>query len=615
MRVLFVLFVTLSLFGSAQAEDPVPFTDENLKAAVEGVLWISDPTPTDMLGLTSLNVTEKGIVDITGLEYATNLQKLWIRWNHIADLSPLAGLVTLRMLDAHNNQNITDISPLSGLVNLEELVLRGNRISDISPLAGLTRVKDLHLEWNEVSDIAPLAGMTGMEDLILQGNRISDVSPLLGMHQLNHLNLKGNRLSEESINIYIPQIRANNSNMWIDFESGVRFHLRISSTAGGSVASPGEGVFVYEEGAPADVKAQADPGFVFAGWSGTYLTDTNPLHVEVYQDCSFRANFLSVRHTLYVDDNGLNDTHPGDSGTSDPSEDGTPGHTFDLIQEAIDVAPSGAKIIVRPGTYRERIDLLGKRITLMGFDPNDPGEAGWPVIDGGGDGPVVSVTHGEDANCMLAGFVITGGKAASAAIQCSASSPTIVNCLIVGNRGSDPNGAVVRCMDSSATLVNCTIADNYTGRNGAALYLQNSDVLVVNSILWGNTPSQIVTSGARVPSVRYSCIAGGWSGTGNIDADPLFASSGLWVNRDDPRAVVTPDEPNAVWVMGDYHLKSQAGRWDASLRQWVQDAVTSPCIDAGDPVSPSGDEPSPNAGIIDVGVYAGTAEASKSKGQ
>ena len=62
------------------------------------------------------------------------------------------------------------------------------------------------------------------------------------------------------------------------------------------------------------------------------------------------------------------------------------------------------------GTYRETIDFLGKRIELTGFDPNDPNKAAWPVIDGGGNGPVVSFTHGEDPNCLLTGFVITGGK-------------------------------------------------------------------------------------------------------------------------------------------------------------------------------------------------------------
>ena len=45
---------------------------------------------------------------------------------------------------------------------------------------------------------------------------------------------------------------------------------------------------------------------------------------------------------------------------------------------------------------------------------------------------------------------------------------------------------------------------------------------------------------------------------------------------------------------------------------WVLDEVTSPCLDAGDPNSPVADEPQPNGGRINMGVYGGTGEASKS---
>jgi hypothetical protein len=616
MRVLFALLVILSLFSSVQAEEPVYFADEHLKAAVEEALWTADPTPTDMLGLTSLNVTQKGIVRITGLEYATNLRMLWIRWNYITDLSPLAGLANLQMLDAHGNQNITDLSPLSGLTSLEELVIRDNRISDLSPLAGLTRLKNVHLEWNQISDISPLAGLTDMKYLILQSNRISDLSPLLGMHRLVHLNLKSNPLSEEALEIQIPQIRANNPNIWLEYEGRVVYQVRISSAAGGSVGFPGEGLFIYEEGMQVDLTARPNPGFLFAGWSGTYSNKDSPLHFEVQQETTLRANFVSTRRVLYVDDDGLNDMRPGDSAASDPAEDGTAQHPFGRIQEAIDVAAEHAIVVVRPGTYRENIDLLGKRMELTGFDPNDPGRSAWPVIDGGGNGPVVSFTHKEDPNCVLAGFVIACGKGTSAgAIRCSASSPTISNCLIVGNRATDESSAAIYCTDSSAVLINCTVADNYAGGDGAGLRLEDSPVLVTNSILWGNTPGQIVASGARSPSIRYSCVAGGWSGPGNIDADPRFASAGRWVNQDSAKVVVTPDDPNAVWVMGDYHLQSEAGRWDAKARTWAQDAATSPCIDAGDPGSPLGHEPPPNGGIINMGVFGGTAEASKSRQQ
>jgi hypothetical protein len=74
----------------------------------------------------------------------------------------------------------------------------------------------------------------------------------------------------------------------------------------------------------------------------------------------------------------------------------------------------------------------------------------------------------------------------------------------------------------------------------------------------------------------------------------------------------TPDDPNAPSVAGDYHLKSQAGRWDPHSQTWVKDDATSPCIDPGDPNSPVGEEPFPNGGRINMGAYGGTADASMS---
>jgi hypothetical protein len=98
----------------------------------------------------------------------------------------------------------------------------------------------------------------------------------------------------------------------------------------------------------------------------------------------------------------------------------------------------------------------------------------------------------------------------------------------------------------------------------------------------------------------------------SIDSDPCFANPGYWADVIDSNIAADPNDPNAVWVEGDYHLKSQAGRWDPNSQSWVQDDVTSPCIGAGDPNSPIGDEPEPNGGRINIGAYGGMAEASKS---
>lgn len=64
---------------------------------------------------------------------------------------------------------------------------------------------------------------------------------------------------------------------------------------------------------------------------------------------------------------------------------------------------------------------------------------------------------------------------------------------------------------------------------------------------------------------------------------------------------------------GDYHLKSTAGRHWPGPDLWFHDALTSPCIDAGDPDSDFSDEPIPNGGRINQGVYGGTAYASMSE--
>ena len=71
----------------------------------------------------------------------------------------------------------------------------------------------------------------------------------------------------------------------------------------------------------------------------------------------------------------------------------------------------------------------------------------------------------------LQGLVLTGGlDNICGAIACMGASPTIKNCLIVGNRSVDTNGATVYCQDSSVVFENCTIAGNHAGESGAALH-------------------------------------------------------------------------------------------------------------------------------------------------
>jgi len=178
----------------------------------------------------------------------------------------------------------------------------------------------------------------------------------------------------------------------------------------------------------------------------------------------------------------------------------------------------------------------------------------------------------------------------------------ISNCLIVGNKGA---GFFCVSGNLHVIITNCTISDN---TNVGVWNREGSDVYVFNSIVWGNSDGQISSNYPwSLTDVKYSDVQGGWSGEGNIDADPCFARPGYWnPNR------LPDDTSDDIWVDGDYHLKSQAGRWDPNGESWVLDDVTSPCIDAGDPSGPIDYEPPSNGGIVNMGAYGGTAEASKS---
>jgi hypothetical protein len=185
---------------------------------------------------------------------------------------------------------------------------------------------------------------------------------------------------------------------------------------------------------------------------------------------------------------------------------------------------------------------------------------------------------------------------------------TVSNCLFAAN--SAVKGGGIYYNGSEQKLTNCTFAAN-SAENGNALacdsYQQDrpSSLRVFNCILWDGGNEAFNGDGSDL-QITYSDVKDGWPGEGNIDADPLFANPGYWDPND------TPDEPNDdFWVNGDYHLKSQAGRYNPSRQSWVQDDVTSPCIDAGDMSSSIGHEPFPNGGIINMGAYGGSSQASK----
>ena len=175
--------------------------DPNLAAAVREELGLTADTPLTaavLLNLQKLDARERGIADLTGLEYATNLTSLNLNDNQkISDISPLANLTKLTQLHLGYNQ-LSDISPLANLTKLTQLGLWRNQVSDISPLANLTKLTGLFLYHNQVSDISPLANLTKLTRLLLSQNQVSDISPLSNLTNLTQLDLNHNQVSDIS---------------------------------------------------------------------------------------------------------------------------------------------------------------------------------------------------------------------------------------------------------------------------------------------------------------------------------------------------------------------------------------------------------------------------------
>lgn len=79
---------------------------------------------------------------------------------------------------------------------------------------------------------------------------------------------------------------------------------------------------------------------------------------------------------------------------------------------------------------------------------------------------------------------------------------------------------------SEPKLINNTLFKNSATNGGGLFCWQNASPVLVNNILWNNEGGEIILDKGRRPAsiaVRYTDIEGGWSGQGNIDADPLFA--------------------------------------------------------------------------------------------
>jgi len=286
------------------------------------------------------------------------------------------------------------------------------------------------------------------------------------------------------------------------------------------------------------------------------------------------------------------------------------------------------------------IESCGSNPYLIGciFENNESGK------DGGG---MFMGENGTLTNCILKANRADQGGGIALMYYCT---PQMFNCIISDNT-ANTGGGIFISHDCNVKITNCTLAAN-TCPNGNGLGIGSngypSQVEVTNSILWDATDEIWNDDGSTI-TINYCDVKGSWPGTDNIDSDPMFS---------DP-------------YNGDYHLKSETGRYKPSiyirldptgdgfidltdfaafakswknqggfipadldrsgfvdfndltlllnnylahypLVKWVFDDVTSPCIDTGDPTSFWTPELWPHGKRINMGAFGGTPQASMS---
>jgi hypothetical protein len=94
-----------------------------------------------------------------------------------------------------------------------------------------------------------------------------------------------------------------------------QFVLTTSSTAGGSVATPGEGTSPYDEGTTVDLVAEAEECYEFVNWTGYTVADPNSTatNITMDEDKSVTANFALLSYNLTADStDGGEVTSPGE---------------------------------------------------------------------------------------------------------------------------------------------------------------------------------------------------------------------------------------------------------------------------------------------------------------
>ena len=197
----------------------------------------------DLEKVTNLNLTGKGITDLSGLSNFKNLKKLNVGNNNIGDLTKVSELTNLEEL-VMNNNNIKSLKGIGKLTKLTTLNLNGNEISEMSEISQLVNLRRLYLAhcklhyftadlsklvkleeiWLEnnclcTDGIMNLATASNLKRLYLNKNQINSLAGLSKLTKLQELHADENNISNTSGIENVETISVKNNNASLSTET------------------------------------------------------------------------------------------------------------------------------------------------------------------------------------------------------------------------------------------------------------------------------------------------------------------------------------------------------------------------------------------------------------
>ena len=220
----------------------VRFEEPLIEQAVRQSLGVSDKTPIsegDLLSVTELyifgNVTAAnaeaygaahqrmlsqdesikngGIRTLSDLTKLKNLRILHIALQDIADVSPLAGLGSLEIIDLNHNP-IQSVSSLAGLFSLRELGVFDSQVSDFSILAACPLLESIDAGKTRVTAPQAFAGIAGLRSLKVRQTSLTTLDGISDFPFLQRLELSTVRDRNLAPLLSLPQLKE----VWLDEE-------------------------------------------------------------------------------------------------------------------------------------------------------------------------------------------------------------------------------------------------------------------------------------------------------------------------------------------------------------------------------------------------------------